>query len=325
MISEFNFGTPIDEKESWTRASAPRRPGPTRNGEAVRPATSAPKTDPAPISTRTGGGDEPADAPSFAAIEPRFGLEKLVLPESTRLDLQLALDRIRNHPVIYREWGLGEVDPCGARVIVSLTGKPGTGKTTTAEALAKELGRPFLPADGAALQSRYPGGTSRNIRSLFEQAERTGAALFLDEADTLLSRRLGDVSNSADHAVNAARSTLLLEFERFDGVIILASNFTAHYDPAFKSRITLEVELPLPDAAGRAELWNRSVPPRIPGRARIDWTAIAARSEGFAGREVRNAALLAAVRVAGRSGDARQLTADDLLQVIELVRKKESI
>lgn len=48
---------------------------------------------------------------------------------------------------------------------------------------------------------------------------------FFDEADTLLGARLSSVTQGIDNEINAMRSTLLIELERFDGVVLFATNF----------------------------------------------------------------------------------------------------
>ena len=61
--------------------------------------------------------------------------------------------------------------------------------------------------------------------------------LFFDEADSILGKRLANVSQSTDHAVNVSRSVMLLELDRFDGVTVFATNLASNYDSAFVRRI----------------------------------------------------------------------------------------
>jgi hypothetical protein len=70
-----------------------------------------------------------------------------------------------------------------------LYGPPGAGKTAYASELAKRLDRPFNLVSGSDLQSCFVGETEKNIAGMFTEAERTGAVLLLDEADTFLFSR----------------------------------------------------------------------------------------------------------------------------------------
>lgn len=60
-------------------------------------------------------------------------------------------------------------------------------------------------------------GNLKNIQAVFKAATEASAVLFFDEADTLLGKRLSSVTQGIDDRVNAMRSTLLIELERFSG------------------------------------------------------------------------------------------------------------
>ena len=59
----------------------------------------------------------------------------------------------------------------------------------------------------------------------------------MDEADSFLSKRLSNITQSADYGVNITRSVMLLELEKFDGIVIFTTNLLENYDEAFKRRI----------------------------------------------------------------------------------------
>ena len=66
---------------------------------------------------------------------------------------------------------------------------PGTGKTALARHLADELGRELIVKQISELLNCYVGNTEKNIAACFDEAERDGAVLLLDEADSLLFPR----------------------------------------------------------------------------------------------------------------------------------------
>ncbi len=196
---------------------------------------------------------------------------------------------MRHHKTIYTDWGFGAVDPSGRNMVINFFGPPGTGKTLAAEALAGTLERPFIHIGIAELESKYVGETAKNIALAFQQAEAEGALLFFDEADTLLGTRLSSVTQGIDNEINAMRSTLLIELERCQGVVVFATNFAKNYDNAFVSRIRYHIEFGLPDLDGRKRLWERMLVPGVPlSEGRFDIISRSAQaSEGLSGREIR--------------------------------------
>ena len=213
----------------------------------------------------------------------------VVLAPETRRMFEEAIGAMRHHKTIYTDWGFGDVDPMGRNMVINLYGPPGTGKTLAAEALAGTLNRKYLHIGISELESKYVGDTAKNISSAFKSAAAEGALLFFDEADTLLGARLSSVTQGIDNEINAMRSTLLIELERFDGIVVFATNFAKNYDSAFVSRIRYHIEFKLPDFEGRKQLWNRLLVPGVP--LSEDRSAIiercAAASDGLSGREIR--------------------------------------
>lgn len=227
---------------------------------------------------------------------PRFTIEKdLVLHPESRLQIQEAMAKIRYHSTIYHDWGFNQVDPMGAGMILNFYGKPGTGKTLAAEGLAGSLAMPFLAVGVAELESKFMGDTARNIQDVFALAGQHKALLFFDEADTLLGKRLSNVTQGVDNEVNAARSTMLIELERYEGIVVFATNFAENFDKAFESRISHHVHFLLPDLHCRKLLWDMLLVPGIPLQEDRDWLIehAAEHSEGFCGRDIRTCLRLA--------------------------------
>ncbi|WP_259397001.1 ATP-binding protein [Shewanella sp. SG44-2] len=200
-----------------------------------------------------------------------------------------AIGAMRHHKTIYTDWGFEAVDPMGRNMILNLYGPPGTGKTLAAEALAGTLDRQYFHIGISELESKYVGETAKNISTAFKTAALEGAVIFFDEADTLLGARLSSVTQGIDNEINAMRSTLLMELERFDGIVIFATNFAKNYDSAFVSRIRYHIEFTLPDIEGRKQLWQRMLVPGVPLDGERDEIIerCAAASEGLSGREIR--------------------------------------
>lgn len=226
----------------------------------------------------------------FVIRYPRFTLEKdVILPTISQIQIEEALLKINYHKRIYVDWGFESVDPVGRGIVLNFYGKPGTGKTLTAEALAGTLKRPFLSLGIAEIESKFMGETSKNIQKVFELAKEHDALIFFDEADTLLGQRLSSVTQGVDNEVNSMRSTMLIELERFEGVVVFATNFVENYDKAFESRITHHIRFELPDSNGRRLIWKKMLVPNIPLSIERETLieALVSMSEGFSGRDIR--------------------------------------
>lgn len=257
---------------------------------------------------------------------PRYKLDQdVILSAPTMLRLNECLAKLRFRRTIYVDWNFGTVDPMGMCTVINFYGPPGTGKTLAAEAIAGQLGMRFLPLGIAELESKFLGETAKNIQAAFNTAREEQALLFFDEADTLLGKRLSSVTQGVDNEVNAMRSTLLIELERFDGVVVFATNFERNYDAAFRSRIGYHIRFDLPDLAARHRLWDRLMVSAIPlHSSRQDLLANCAElSEGFSGREIRTCMRLAlpkALMAAELAAQAPALAQQHLEEAIEEVR-----
>lgn len=258
----------------------------------------------------------------FEVETPRRRLKDLIVPASTLQQLRSLLTKIRYHRVLYDDFGLSEIDPYGGRTAINLYGPPGTGKSFAADAIANELGMGLMRVNYAAIESKYVGETPKNIKAAFQKAREANALLFFDEADSILGRRLTNITQSTDHAVNVSRSVMLLELDHFSGVTVFATNLASNYDAAFVRRILGHIQMPLPDAEARARLWCYHIPARLPVRlAEADWDRLVAHSEGLAGGDILNAVVSAASMAIEREGPACTITLDDFLRAIEASKR----
>lgn len=258
----------------------------------------------------------------FTVETPRRQLKDLILPDDTSRQLKGLLTKIRYHRVLYEDFGLGEIDPYGGRTAINLYGPPGTGKSFAAEAIAHELGMGIIRANYAEIESKYVGETAKNIKAAFQKARETGALLFFDEADSILGRRLSNVRQSTDHAVNVSRSVMLLELDQFSGVTVFATNLASNYDTAFIRRILGHLEMPLPEAEQRARLWRYHIPARLPVQlTESDWARLVAETEGLAGGDILNIVVYAASMALDREGVDCHITIDDFSQAIGVSKR----
>ncbi len=302
------LGRRIDPSESLARLKG-------------KPCEAGSSDPPGKNSSAAGKADAISSVQQFEARRPLYHLEDVVLPDSTRRQIKVLQSRIANHDILYKDWELEKIDPHGRHVAVSFYGPPGTGKTMVAEALAAELGKPIIDVSYAEIESKYVGDTGKNIVAAFKAAGDTGAALFFDEADSILGKRMTNVTQAADHGVNVARAVMLKQLDAFNGIVFFATNLAKNFDGAFVRRILQHVEIPLPDTSGRMRLWQGMIRPPVPGRGELEWGALAEASEGLAGGDIKNAVVICLAEVVSRQGDGRRVRQEDLMRAIEDVRR----
>lgn len=261
------------------------------------------------------------EGPAFSAEPPQHALRDVILTPATREEVEGALSRVRHRHTLFNEWGLKALDKKGARAVLNFYGPPGTGKSMCAEAVAHEMGMPILKVSYAELESKFVGETPKNIEKAFKAAREQGAVIFFDEADSILGKRLGSVQQSSDHAVNLARSVMLLAMDAFEGVVVFATNLAQNYDSAFVRRIQTHVRFELPDLERRAQIAAGMLVPALPRAEEVTPALLAALSEGLSGADLRTVVLNAAAVAVAREGAARRVERADLARAVEGVRR----
>ncbi|MEH2359573.1 ATP-binding protein [Nostoc sp.] len=272
------------------------------------------------------------ETPELARLEmftpeaPNRKFNDLIVPPIVRERIQTALNRILYHKELYEDWNLKKIDPQGRGVAINMYGPPGTGKTFCAEAIADNLGKQIIKVNYAEIESKYVGETPKNITAAFTKAHETDAVLFFDEADSILGKRLTNVTQSADHGVNVSRSVMLLELDKFDGVVIFATNLVSNYDAAFVRRILAHIEFELPDEACLVKLWEYLLPEEVPRTEDTTSEWLAQESQGLAGGDILNVVKLAASQAVTRKGNERLVMQSDIKNAIAQVKNaKEKI
>jgi SpoVK/Ycf46/Vps4 family AAA+-type ATPase len=224
-------------------------------------------------------------------VRPSATWAQLVLRADRLAQLEEALDRLRHQSVVLDEWGFLAGRPGARGVRMLFSGPPGTGKTLSAEILAGALGVDLLVVDISRVVSKWIGETEKNLATVFDTAERSGAVLFFDEADALFGRRT-EVSDAHDRYANLETAYLLARLERFEGLAVLATNLRANVDPAFTRRLEFAVDYEEPAAAEREALWRCHLPASAPLADDVDLHQLA-HLYAVTGGVIRNAATAA--------------------------------
>ncbi len=224
-------------------------------------------------------GDELTELTTMEA--PRATMAQVVLPEVDRRRLLSVVDRQDELLARRAAWGLDEVVRYGRGIGMLFYGPPGTGKTLTAHAVADRLGKRVMQVDIRALVESYE--RQRFLPALFREARLGNAILFFDECERLFEDR---------QRGGPLTPLLLTELERFDGMVVLATNRPQDLDPAVVRRLLVRIHFDKPDAEGRAALWSVHLPEALPLDADVDLGRLAERFE-LTGGLVKNAVLCA--------------------------------
>ena len=228
-------------------------------------------------------------------------LDVVVLPDAQRRQLEELVRHARHARFVLEEWGFSNlVDGQGVAALFS--GESGTGKSTSAHAVASELKADLYAIELSQVVSKYIGETEKNLDLVFEDAQRAGAVLLFDEADALFGKRTG-VSDAHDRYANIEVAYLLQRMQLFSGLAILTTNNAENLDPAFTRRIAYRVAFPRPSALDRLAIWERSIP--VPLRAAPYSLKGIAFAFDVTGGTIRQMALHAAILAAQEEGKIR--------------------
>lgn len=263
--------------------------------------------------------------PDFIPQKSHFTFDQIILPDDTRKRIFNDLNTIKYQDLIYNQWGFAE-DDSKPKSILNFYGPPGTGKTMCAHAIANMLGKPLLALNYSEIESKYVGDAAKNLKKAFDTARDKDAVMFFDEADSFLGRRIENVTQGSDQALNSLRSQMLILLEEYEGVVIFATNLVTNFDKAFESRILDHIKLELPNREVRAEIIDKMLPSRLPMEHRPtkeELLEVSDTIDGFAGREIKGAILTMLLDKAGLEEADPCFTLEDLKTA--LIKKKGQI
>jgi len=174
-----------------------------------------------------------------------------------------------------------------------LTGKPGTGKTLLARAIAGESSVPFIQCSGSSFVEMFVGVGAKRVRDVFEMARKVQPCIvFIDEIDAIGKKRSMNEFASNDEREQTINQ-LLTEMDGFDNdtqiVVIAATNRADILDDALlrPGRFDRKIQVNLPDVYGREKILqvhskNKNLSPEV------SLMNVARQTTGFSGADLEN-------------------------------------
>lgn len=182
-------------------------------------------------------------------LEPQRSLDSILIqPEVKQTMAELIEEQQRKD--LLRSYGL---EP---RHRVLLSGPPGNGKTSMAEAIAHELMVPLFVVRYEAVIGSFLGETSSRLKRLFDFVRTHQCVLFFDEFDTLGKER-GDTNETGE--IKRVVSSLLLQIDALPShvVVVTATNHAELLDRAVWRRFQVRVSLPAPTLEQKCAWFER--------------------------------------------------------------------
>lgn len=188
-----------------------------------------------------------ASSPHLAAPNGREAILE-VTPQLQLNDLLLPLPAIESGRQLLEEHRRADVLRANGyepRHRVLLSGPPGNGKTSFAEAVAEGLGLPFFVVRYDALIGSYLGETNARLRKLFDYVRTTPSVLFFDEFDAVGKER-GDTHETGE--IKRVVSFLLMQLDQLPSyvIVVAATNHGELLDRAVWRRFQMRLAFPAP-------------------------------------------------------------------------------
>ncbi|KAH6909267.1 P-loop containing nucleoside triphosphate hydrolase protein [Coprinopsis sp. MPI-PUGE-AT-0042] len=222
------------------------------------------------------------------------------------------------HPEVYLHTGVQP--PRG----VLLHGPPGCGKTLLANAIAGELGVPFINISAPSIVSGMSGESEKTLRDTFEEAKRVAPCLlFIDEIDAITPKR-ESAQREMERRIVAQFLTCMdeLSWEKTENkaiIVIGATNRPDSLDAALRraGRFDHEISMGVPDDEARAKIL-KVLCAKLRLEGDFDFTVLAKATPGYVGADLAAltgaAGIIAVKRIFTQLSDGTLVLPDSILE-----------
>ena len=266
------------------------------------------------MNAQNGGGGSNAKMMNFGKSRAKMStdtqktLKDVAGLQEEKEDLEEIIDFLRE-PAKYTK--VGARIPKG----VLLEGRPGTGKTLLAKAVAGEANVPFFSISGSDFVEMFVGVGASRVRDLFSDAKKNAPCIvFIDEIDAVARRRGTGMGGGHDEREQTLNQ-LLVEMDGFgvnEGIIVMAAtNRVDILDPAIlrPGRFDRKITVSAPDVRGREDILKVHAKNKPLGDD-VDLTQIAQTTAGFTGADLEN--LLNEAAIVAAKNDRGFIKQDDI-------------
>lgn len=208
---------------------------------------------------------------------------------------------------------------------ILLCGKPGTGKTFTAQIISSLLDIPLIYVRFDSIVSSYLGETAANLRKVFDYIEQGTWIVLFDEFDIVGKNR----DDSHEHGeIKRVVNNFLQMLDNYTGtsLIFAATNHQNMLDPAIWRRFDDVVYYDLPAKDDRRNLFLRYLR-QMQREKNIDAGVLAEKSQGLSPSDIKmiaeEAMKLAIINSKGELSMENLLTSLERFKRRELVKKNK--
>jgi SpoVK/Ycf46/Vps4 family AAA+-type ATPase len=271
--------------------------------------------------------EEEATLGTVVTPDERDDFTNIVISEDVEKSINIGLKKIELKDFLNNEWNLKSIEPMDGRTALNFWGAPGTGKTFSVRAIARKLNRKLYIVNYSQIISKWVGDTAKNISQIFAEAKKLDCILFFDEADSLLSKRasMSEGVESYATSINQNRNVLMQEMDKFNGIMVFATNFFGNYDEAMLRRIAQHVEFKLPDEHMREQIFDKHIPKAVTRDESVSYKICAEKTDGLSGGDIKNVCLNAMVAAAMEEHKVlKQCFLDDEIKKIRSSKRKHN-
>ena len=247
--------------------------------------------------------------------EKKITLDEIILDDETKKSILSTINFVKNREK-YLEIG------CTIPKGILLVGKPGTGKSYLAEIIASEADYKFKFTCGAELLDKYVGSSAEKIRKIFDELKDEPSLLYIDEIDSIGSKRMGSDENKEYRAALNQLLTCMSDKKYQNVMIIGSTNIPEQLDPALirSQRFDRIVEIKEPTYDMRIDLFKLYIG-KLKHEDEIDYELLAEMTEGKVGADITTICNLAGIRAVDEGLD--KVGMEQLLEEITMINRND--